>query len=105
MSLLNIDSCTDNSSGLHLSNFRIGNCKTAATVTHHGVELVERRNDVLNILNSFALSSGKSLNVIWTSYIGGPAGPSANYDVQRMAAAIDQAFQQSPYLNKNVTQK
>ena len=41
MSLLNIDSCTDNSLCLHLSNFRICYCKTAATVTHHWVELVE----------------------------------------------------------------
>jgi hypothetical protein len=49
--------------------------------------------------------SGKNLEIIWTSYIGGPAGPSASYDVQRMKASIDQAFAQSPYLNKNATQK
>ena len=48
--------------------------------------------------------SGKKLNIVWSSYIGGPAGPSANYDVQRMTAAINQAFQQSPYLNKNASQ-
>jgi hypothetical protein len=41
---------------------------------------------------------GKSLQVIWSVYIGGPAGPSAAYDVQRMKASIDQAFAQSPYL-------
>ena len=41
---------------------------------------------------------GKSLEVIWSVYIGGPAGPSAAYDVQRMKASIDQAFAQSPYL-------
>ena len=41
----------------------------------------------------------KSLQVVWTSYIGGPAGPNAYYDVQRLKAAIDQAFVQSPYLN------
>lgn len=44
--------------------------------------------------------SGKSLEIIWSVYIGGPAGPSAAYDVQRMKAATDQAFAQSPYLNK-----
>ena len=43
--------------------------------------------------------SGKSLQIIWSSYIGGPAGPNAYYDVQRLKAAIDQAFAQSPYLN------
>lgn len=44
--------------------------------------------------------SGKSLKIIWSSYIGGPAGPSASYDVQRMKNSIDQAFVQSPYLKK-----
>jgi hypothetical protein len=43
---------------------------------------------------------GKSLEVVWSSYIGGPAGPSAYYDVQRMKASINQAFAQSPYLKK-----
>ena len=45
--------------------------------------------------------NGKSLEIIWSSYIGGPAGPSAYYDVQRMKAAVNQAFTQSPYLAKN----
>jgi hypothetical protein len=49
--------------------------------------------------------SGKNLEIIWSSYIGGPAGPSASYDVQRMKSSIDQAFAQSPYLNKNASQK
>jgi hypothetical protein len=44
--------------------------------------------------------SGKALKIIWSSYIGGPAGPSASYDVQRMKSSIDQAFAQSPYLKK-----
>jgi hypothetical protein len=48
--------------------------------------------------------SGKSLEVIWSVYIGGPTGPSAAYDVQRMKAATDQAFAQSPYLNKTTDQ-
>ena len=47
---------------------------------------------------------GKSLEVIWSVYIGGPAGPSAAYDVQRMKAATDQAFAQSPYLKKTGNQ-
>jgi hypothetical protein len=49
--------------------------------------------------------SGKNLEILWSSYIGGPAGPSASYDVQRMKSSIDQAFAQSPYLNKNKGQK
>ena len=49
--------------------------------------------------------SGKSLEIIWTSYIGGPAGPSASYDVKRMTSSINQAFAQSPYLNKTTDQK
>ena len=49
--------------------------------------------------------SGKNLKIVWSSYIGGPAGPSVSYDVQRMNASIDQAFAQSPYLNKNAAQK
>jgi hypothetical protein len=47
---------------------------------------------------------GKSLEVIWSVYIGGPAGPSAAYDVQRMKEATDQAFAQSPYLKKTGNQ-
>ena len=44
--------------------------------------------------------SGKSLPIIWSSYIGGPSSGNAYYDVQRMKAAVDQAFAQSPYLAK-----
>jgi hypothetical protein len=48
--------------------------------------------------------SGQSLEIIWSVYIGGPAGPTAAYDVQRMKAATDQAFAQSPYLSKTTVQ-
>lgn len=48
--------------------------------------------------------NGKSLEIIWSVYIGGPAGPSAAYDVQRMKEATDQAFAQSPYLKKTGNQ-
>lgn len=44
---------------------------------------------------------GEALEVVWTSYIGGPAGSSVNGDVARMKAAIDQAFAQSPYLQRS----
>ena len=39
--LLNFKSSTDNSLSLHLCNLRVCYCKTAATVTHHRVELME----------------------------------------------------------------
>jgi hypothetical protein len=42
--------------------------------------------------------AGKSLEIIWSAYIGGTAGPNANYNVQRFKAGIDQAFVQSPYI-------
>ncbi len=38
------------------------------------------------------------LEIVWSSYIGGPAGSSYQGDVKRMQDAIDQAFEQSPYL-------
>ena len=44
---------------------------------------------------------GKSLEIIWSVYIGGPAGPNVSYDVQRMKGSINQAFAQSPYLKKS----
>ena len=44
--------------------------------------------------------SGKALKVVWSTYIGGPASPSVNYDVKRMESSINQAFAQSPYLKK-----
>lgn len=44
---------------------------------------------------------GTPLEVLWTSYIGGPAGYSVQNDVNRLRAAVDQAFAQSPYLSKS----
>ena len=44
---------------------------------------------------------GEALEVVWTSDIGGPAGSSVQGDVARMKAAIDQAFAQSPYLQRS----
>ena len=38
------------------------------------------------------------LKIVWSCYIGGPASASINYDVKRMIDAVDQAFEQSPYL-------
>ena len=51
-----------------------------------------------DIVNLTSAQDGSPLEVLWTSYIGGPAGASVQGDVQRMQAAVDQAFVQSPYL-------
>ena len=45
------------------------------------------------------------LEVVWTSYIGGPAGYSVQNDVNRLKVAVDQAFVQSPYLNRNSSRR
>lgn len=47
--------------------------------------------------------TAKPLEVLWTSYIGGPAGSSLQSDIKRMTSAIDQAFVQSPYLSRTQT--
>lgn len=46
---------------------------------------------------------GAKLEIVWSNYIGGPAGSSVSNDVARMKAAIDQAFAQSPYLSRTST--
>ena len=48
---------------------------------------------------------GTPLEVVWTSYIGGPSGSSLQVDVNRMKDAINQAFAQSPYLKKTTASK
>lgn len=42
----------------------------------------------------------EALKVVWSVYIGGPAGSSVASDVEVMKNVIDQAFVQSPYLKK-----
>lgn len=43
--------------------------------------------------------SDKPLAVVWSSYIGGDALYSPSREIERMEAAIDQAFAQSPYMS------
>ncbi|MBR5300175.1 MAG: DUF4136 domain-containing protein [Bacteroidales bacterium] len=52
--------------------------------------------DIVNLTGE--QDAGKPLEVLWTSYIGGPASSSLQLDIQRMTSAVDQAFAQSPYL-------
>ena len=52
--LTNLDSCLDDGTGLHLSDFGIGDGEAAAAVTHHGVALVEADNGVLELFEGDA---------------------------------------------------
>ena len=52
--------------------------------------------DIVNLTGE--QDAGKPLEVLWTSYIGGPASSSLQLDIQRLTSAVDQAFGQSPYL-------
>ena len=54
--------------------------------------------DIVNLTGEE--EAGKPLEILWTSYIGGPAGASLQGDIKRMEAAIDQAFVQSAYLTR-----
>lgn len=52
--------------------------------------------DIVNLTGE--QDAGQPLEVLWSSYIGGPASSSLQLDIQRMTSAVDQAFAQSPYL-------
>ena len=52
--------------------------------------------DIVNLTGE--QKEGTPLEILWTSYIGGPAGSTLQGDVTRMTEAIDQAFKQSEYL-------
>src|SRR5699024_10759633 len=65
MSILHIDSRTDNSLCLHLSDLRICDCQTASTVTHHRVELMQAVDERFDLLNCLALSVRQFLHVLF----------------------------------------
>ena len=48
---------------------------------------------------------GQALKIVWSCYIGGPAGYSTQDDINNMKNSVDQAFAQSPYLTRNTAQK
>ena len=54
--------------------------------------------DIVNLTGE--QTEGKPLEILWTSYIGGPAGATLQGDIKRLTTAIDQAFTQSPYLKR-----
>ncbi len=44
------------------------------------------------------LQDDEPIEILWSSYIGGPSGSSYRYDLKRLQTAINQAFTQSSYL-------
>ena len=63
MVLLHVDGGTDHCLGLHLGNLRVGDSQTAAAVAHHGVELMERVADSLDLLHRLALGVSQLLDI------------------------------------------
>ena len=63
MLLLSIDSCTDNSLGLHSCDAGISNIETASSVTHHRVDLLKAGDDSLDLLNGLAHCVCNSLDL------------------------------------------
>ena len=63
MLLLHVDGGADDGTGLHGGDLREGDGQAAAAVTHHGVELVEGSDDVLDLGHGLALSLGQLLNI------------------------------------------
>ena len=56
--------------------------------------------DMVDLSPVATADASKPLTIIWSSYIGGPASSSIYNDVQRMRVAVNQAFDQSPYLKR-----
>ena len=59
-----VQSCLDNSAGLHCCDLGVGDSQTAATMAHHGVELVQRSNDVLQVIEGHAHVGSQLLDVL-----------------------------------------
>ncbi len=68
MGLLHIDGGADDGAGLHLGDLREGDGQTAAAMAHHGVELMERGDDGLDLLHGLMLVLGQQLDV---RFLGG----------------------------------
>ena len=68
MTALDGDRCLDDGVGLHDRDLGIGDGKAAAAVTHHGVELVEIGDDLLDLRDRLALRLCERLDV---GFLGG----------------------------------
>ena len=60
----NLDGSLDDGIGLHLGDLGIGNSQTAAAVAHHGVELVQADNNVVQLFGGHAHIGSQSSNVL-----------------------------------------
>ena len=56
--------------------------------------------DMVDLTPVVTDDQSQPLTIVWSAYIGGPASSSIYVDVQRMRSAINQAFEQSPYLKR-----
>ena len=68
MIALDVDRSLDDGLGLHDGDFGIGDGETAAAVTHHGVELVQVGDDLLDLRDRLALRLCKRFNI---GFLGG----------------------------------
>ena len=60
----NLDGSLDHSIGLHLGDLGISNSQTAATVAHHGVELMQADNNVVQLLSGHTHIGSQSSDVL-----------------------------------------
>ena len=66
---MHVDSSLDDSLGLHRSDLGIGDSQTAATMAHHGVELVQGSDDGLACSSTvLPMCLGQQLDVL---FLGG----------------------------------
>ena len=65
MCLLNIDCSSYNSSCLHLGNLWICYCKTASSVSHHWIKLMQTVDNSLDLFYSLALRFCQFLNIFF----------------------------------------
>ena len=66
MCFLDLNRSPDNRPGLHFGNFRIGYRKTAAAMSHHGVEFMQGRNDIFDCFNTLTLHFSEQTDFIIT---------------------------------------
>ena len=61
---VDIDGGFDHRFRLHLSDLREGHRETAASVAHHGIELMQGGDDVPDLLNGLALGRGQFFDIL-----------------------------------------
>ena len=96
MSFLHVDGCADYCACLHLSDFRISYSKTASTMTHHRVELMQTSDDCFDLLNRFALCVSQFLDVLFLSRNELMKRRIQETDGNRVASRASYSFSKSP---------